>query len=236
MDSLPEAIQLKIYKDVHGISYRHVMEGVFKCNHKKKYNQVLLDVVLKKLNKLIENGEPSDVDEDTIQGRINIRNCLMLQDINYYIYIYNLVVYDEYGDDDVTNDLKKKLNEIQSYDLYDISTDEALEIAFDAVDQQQTDTESEPESEPDYETGMSREQWREYMREEREAQDAEGREVQWEFEDRSEPESEPERTPERARNLFMRHVPTTAEIDMEEMTYRMEVLNEHRMYTDMGCG
>ena len=144
MNSLPEDIQLKIYKDVHGMAYSSVMDGIHKVGHKQEYTKVLKEVVFARLAELIRYGMPDDLDGDTIEGKINIRAGLLYRDVLDYIDMVG-----RFREEYTSDELRNKLNEIQSYDLYDITTDGALQLESDELDQQQTDSETESEPEPE---------------------------------------------------------------------------------------
>ena len=160
MDSLPEDIQPNIYKDVHGMAYSSVFNGIHKVGHKKEYTKVLKEVLYKQNHKLLEYGMPRNIDEDTIQGRIDIRMRYMLMEINDYMDMYEV-----HGDYDPDNELKEQINEIQSYDFYDISFEDAVDNALGEIYQQQAEaeTESEPESEPERTPERARNTFRRYV-------------------------------------------------------------------------
>ena len=212
MDSLPEDIQLKIYKDVHGMAYSSVLNGIHKVGHKNKYSNVLNEVVFKKIQRLLEYGMPGNIDEDTIRGRLNIRMTHMLMEINDYMDMYEV-----HGDYDPDNELKNQINDIQSYDLYDISFDDALENAIDEIEQQQAEEEND-DSEDEYGP------WTPAMAALSKRIEQLGRIVE------AEHEAMPPRT-----GGFGRYTPSANEDEMEELHYQLEVMNEHRMYTYMGC-
>jgi hypothetical protein len=138
---LPENITNKIYKDVHEISYSNVMLDVLKLNHKKEYTFVLGELEDKKMYALVEHMTSLDMVNGSIEGQIHQQEYEMQHAIVEYIDM----VEGRYSEHYSTADINNKLNEIHSYDLFDFSFDDALELAFDAIDERQSDTESEEE-------------------------------------------------------------------------------------------